>query len=64
MKLNDIFDLILSIVLIVCLILFGISVIKEIIIMNELEYPEECVKINEDYYCRVANNIKDKSVRM
>lgn len=56
MKINKIADLILSIVLIVCVVLFGISLIKEIIIMNKLEYPEDCVKINDEYYCKQQNN--------
>ena len=56
MKINKIADLVLSIVLIVCVVLFGISLIKEIIIMNKLEYPGDCIKINDEYYCRQRNN--------
>lgn len=56
MKINKIADLVLSIVLIVCVVLFGISLIKEIAIMNKLEYPENCVKINDEYYCKKINN--------
>ena len=56
MKINNIADLILSIVLIVCVVLFGISLIKEIIIMNKLEYPGDCIKINDEYYCKQRNN--------
>lgn len=59
MKINNIADLVLSIVLIVCVILFCISLIKEIIIMNKLEYPAGCIKINNDYYCRQRDNEKD-----
>lgn len=66
MKINNIADLVLSIVLIVCVVLFGISLIKEIIIMNELEYPSDCIKINDEYYCRQRDSREnvDKGIRM
>lgn len=66
MKINNIADLVLSIVLIVCVILFCISLIKEIIIMNKLEYPEDCIKINDEYYCKQMDNKinNDKGIKM
>lgn len=66
MKINNIADLVLSIVLIVCVILFCISLIEEIIIMNKLEFPPDCIKINDEYYCKQRDNKKDddKGIRM
>lgn len=70
MKINNIADLVLSIVLIVCLVLFGISLIKEITIMNKLKYPGNCIQVNEEYYCKQKENAKvdteneDKEIRM
>lgn len=66
MKINKIADLVLSIVLIVCVVLFGISLIKEISIMNKLEYPGDCIKINNEYYCKQIDNKinNDKGIKM
>ena len=53
------FDIVVDIVLIVCAMLLISKLILEIKTMIELVYPEDCIKINDNYYCKVRENTQN-----
>ena len=59
---SKIFDKILTITLIVFVIIFICRLIIEIKTMIEIDHPSECLKIDDDYYCKVHNETEKKDI--
>ena len=59
--LNTLIDIFIIVGLI--FIIFGIAsdIYKNIKVTNNIEVPDICIKINDDYYCKVDE--KDKQIR-
>lgn len=52
---SKILDIILSIILIIGVMFLIYNLIVEIIVNSKLERPQDCIIINNQYYCKVRN---------
>lgn len=59
---NKIFDRILTIVLIALVIALIYRLVLEIKTMTQLGYVPDCIKINEEYYCKVRSEESRKNI--